>query len=245
MPQTANIQYFSAPGQPFEVILCENSTISYPLHNHVSVYTVGLVLQGAFFLGIGNSSSICRPGRAFVIPPYRPHFIKAHSPYSLLSLCIAKQEICQPPEFWQRLLADLNLSSAQQRQLLNCLNSLNRIDYQPAANPAIYQAQKQLEKCPENTLHIEELAQAAYLSKYHFIRCFKRAVGLTPHQFQIQNRIRKGQQLLRKSESITKVALLTGFYDQSHFNRHFTKILGLTPSRYQQACQTLPKKLRP
>lgn len=143
------------------------------------------------------------------------------------------------------MLADLNLSSAQQRQLLNCLNSLNRIDYQPAANPAIYQAQKQLEKCPENTLHIEELAQAAYLSKYHFIRCFKRAVGLTPHQFQIQNRIRKGQQLLRKSESITKVALLTGFYDQSHFNRHFTKILGLTPSRYQQACQTLPEKLRP
>ena len=77
MPQTANIQYFSAPGQPFEVILCENSTISYPLHNHVSVYTAGLVLQGAFFLGIGNSASICRPGRAFVIPPYRPHFIKA------------------------------------------------------------------------------------------------------------------------------------------------------------------------
>ena len=109
MPQTANIQYFSAPGQPFEVILCENSTISYPLHNHVSVYTAGLVLQGAFFLGIGTSASICRPGRAFVIPPYRPHFIKAHSPYSLLSLCIAKQEICQPPEFWQRLLADLNL----------------------------------------------------------------------------------------------------------------------------------------
>lgn len=49
MPQTANIQYLADPNQPFELIICENSTISYPLHNHISVYTVGLVLQGAFF----------------------------------------------------------------------------------------------------------------------------------------------------------------------------------------------------
>lgn len=37
------------------------------------------------------------------------------------------------------------------------------------------------------------MAQNAFLNKYHFIRSFKAEAGLTPHQFQIQNRIRKAQ----------------------------------------------------
>ena len=74
---------------------------------------------------------------------------------------------------------------------------------------------------------------------HHFIRNFKQETGLTPHQFQLQNRIRKAQHLLSGSDTITEVAMTTGFCDQSHFIKQFEKIVGLTPSDYKLACNTL------
>lgn len=243
MPKAANIQYFSTPGQPFEVIICQNSTISYPLHNHISVYTVGLVLQGSLLLGVGEQTSLCQAGSAFVLPPYQPHFIKAQAAYSLLTVCIDKQSLEQQPaptrQRLRQLLDNLKLTKAQKNRLLARLKPPQSDQAQPKGNLALRQAQKQLEKHPESSLSVAELAQAAYLSQYHFIRCFKRAVGLTPHQFQLQNRVRRGQQLLQEKNSIIKVALLTGFYDQSHFDKNFVKMLGLSPSRYRQACRPL------
>lgn len=98
-----------------------------------------------------------------------------------------------------------------------------------------------LESNPENELKLDALSQISCTSKYHFIRQFKKDIGLTPHQFQIQNRIRKAQHLLLQKHTITEVALVIGFYDQSHFNKCFKKIVGITPSEYLQAYVLLPK----
>ena len=68
-----------------------------------------------------------------------------------------------------------------------------------------------MELYPECKISIEEMARNAFTSKYHFIRSFKAEVGLTPHQFQLQNRIRKAQRLIHNTETITEVALTTGF----------------------------------
>lgn len=92
---------------------------------------------------------------------------------------------------------------------------------------------------PENVLLIEDMAQSIGVSPYHMIRQFKAACGLTPHQFQIQCRIRKAQELLEKEKSVTEVAYATGFCDQSHFDRCFHKIVRLTPSEYKQSVKHL------
>ena len=91
----------------------------------------------------------------------------------------------------------------------------------------------------QNKLNIEEMARMTSTSKYHFIRCFKKEIGLTPHQFQMQNRVRKAQKLLSQTDSMTKVAMDTGFCDQSHFIKQFEKIVGLTPSDYKRAFSIL------
>ena len=93
----------------------------------------------------------------------------------------------------------------------------------------------QLLQTPENPFSLEQMAKHICISPYHMIRQFKTAVGLTPHQFQIQSRIRKAQKLLKTNKSVTEVALETGFCDQSHFNRYFKKIVGLTPKEYKKA----------
>ena len=66
-------------------------------------------------------------------------------------------------------------------------------------------------------------------------------MGLTPHQFQLQNRIRKAQRLIHNAETMTEVALSTGFCDQSHFIKQFEKQVGLPPLTYKLSSQTIPK----
>ncbi len=88
---------------------------------------------------------------------------------------------------------------------------------------------------PENIYLIEEMAEDSQISPYHMIRKFKKAFGLTPHQFQIQCKVRKAQKLLETSKSIPEVAYEAGFCDQSHLDRCFQKIVGMTPSQYQDA----------
>ncbi|MDE6434488.1 MAG: AraC family transcriptional regulator [Lachnospiraceae bacterium] len=88
---------------------------------------------------------------------------------------------------------------------------------------------------PENVFLIEDMAKSIGISPYHMIRQFKAVCGLTPHQFQIQCRVRKAQFLLEEGKSVTEAAYATGFCDQSHFDRCFRKIVRLTPSEYKQA----------
>ncbi|MCM1179638.1 MAG: AraC family transcriptional regulator [Clostridium sp.] len=90
-------------------------------------------------------------------------------------------------------------------------------------------------KEPESAFLIEDMEKQIGISPYHMIRKFKAACGLTPHQFQIQCRVRKAQILLEEGKSVTEAAYATGFCDQSHFDRCFRKIVQLTPSAYKQA----------
>ena len=45
-----NIHYLYHAQTGIELIFCKNSTISYPLHNHVSVLTIGIILDGSVVL---------------------------------------------------------------------------------------------------------------------------------------------------------------------------------------------------
>ena len=86
-----------------ELIFCDNSAISYPLHNHVSVFTVGMVLEGSVLLRVGQSSKIYGKDQIFAILPYVPHSITAKENYSLLSLCIRKDILSRDGCSWEKI----------------------------------------------------------------------------------------------------------------------------------------------
>ena len=81
-----SIHYIYNSNMGIELIFCENSTISYPTHNHVSVLTIGIVLDGSIVLTANNNEKVYEKNQAFIICPYMPHSISAHSSYTLLSL---------------------------------------------------------------------------------------------------------------------------------------------------------------
>ena len=109
---------------------------------------------------------------------------------------------------------------------------------QEAGDPALLELKDTILDSPENMYLIEEMAQDSNISPYHLIRIFKKAFGLTPHQFQIQCKVRKAQKLLEEEKSICDVSYRAGFCDQSHLDRCFQKFVGLTPKEYKDAVET-------
>jgi AraC family transcriptional regulator len=85
----------------------------------------------------------------------------------------------------------------------------------------------------QRDISLTELAQAANVSPQHLVRLFKRATGFAPHQYLIHLRIQRAKELLmRGGMTISEIAALTGFADQSHLSRHFKRIVGCTPKAY-------------
>ena len=84
-------------------------------------------------------------------------------------------------------------------------------------------------------LKLDQLAAQVGLSKFHFDRLFKRAIGLSPSQYQIDLRMNEARRLLRETKkSILDVALDVGYTNPSHFAKLFRRENGLTPSKYRQ-----------
>lgn len=79
---------------------------------------------------------------------------------------------------------------------------------------------------------LDELAEAAGLSRYHMLRVFKRATGVSPHSYHLQLRVDAARRMLRQGRAIADVAMDTGFTDQSHFTNTFRQMLGATPGQY-------------
>lgn len=87
----------------------------------------------------------------------------------------------------------------------------------------------------DKDLRLEDLAQVANLSTFHFARVFKRATGISPYQFVRQRRIELACALLREdSLDLAELALACGFSNQSHFTAAFSRQLGVSPGRFRR-----------
>lgn len=83
--------------------------------------------------------------------------------------------------------------------------------------------------------NLAELAAQAGLSKFHFQRLFKSAVGVSPSRYHINLRMNEARRMLRETKmSVIDVALEVGYSDPSHFARLFRRETGLSPSDYRR-----------
>ena len=87
----------------------------------------------------------------------------------------------------------------------------------------------------ENPMTLEELAEVANFSKFHFSRIFQSIVGETPFQFILRIRLQKAASLIQsnKNEGITGIAYKCGFSDISVFSRNFKNYFSISASQYR------------
>jgi AraC family transcriptional regulator len=84
----------------------------------------------------------------------------------------------------------------------------------------------------ETDLTVSGIAQAVYMSPYHFARLFKASTGQSPYQYVVEARVRKAKDLLTTGKfTISEAAYHVGFADQSHLTRNFKRVFGLPPMR--------------
>jgi AraC-like DNA-binding protein len=90
-----------------------------------------------------------------------------------------------------------------------------------------------------NKVTLDELAATSGIPPFRLLRAFQQSVGLTPHAYQTQSRIRAAGRMLRSQFPLADIAVATGFADQAHLTRTFKAIMGMTPGQYRDAYRSV------
>ena len=89
----------------------------------------------------------------------------------------------------------------------------------------------------QESLKLDDIANAAYISRSELCRGFQRTLQMTPMEFLMQYRIRQSTVLLKNMDlRILDIAEMTGFSSPSHFGSYFRKYMGCTPREYRKGC---------
>lgn len=85
-------------------------------------------------------------------------------------------------------------------------------------------------------LHVGRLAEAAGLSRAHFVREFSAAVGIAPAEFVFIRRIALAERLLLATDgTVESIARAAGFSDGNYFAKAFRRVHGVAPNAYRAA----------
>ena len=97
------------------------------------------------------------------------------------------------------------------------------------------QVQEFIDANIERNIKIDELAEIACLSPYHFARTFKASTGRTPHQYVMEQKLGLAKELLAADHlRLVEIALRAGFANQAHFSRAFKQATGMTPGAFRR-----------
>jgi AraC-like DNA-binding protein len=95
-------------------------------------------------------------------------------------------------------------------------------------------ARRLMDECYQLPLDLEQVSREACLSRFHFLRLFRRAFNKTPHQYLIHRRIERAKELLSSSRlTVTEVCLEVGFESLGSFSSLFHKHVGHPPVAYR------------
>jgi len=104
----------------------------------------------------------------------------------------------------------------------------------PADERRAVEALRHIDAHAAEPVSLAALAERARLTRFHFLRSFRAAVGATPHQSVLAARLRRAAKLLLETRlPVTEVALEAGFGDLSNFIRTFRRATGRSPRAFR------------
>jgi AraC-like DNA-binding protein len=98
----------------------------------------------------------------------------------------------------------------------------------------------------DEPLTLDEAARRAHLSKFHFLRLFKRVYHDTPLRYLRRRRLEAARQLLTRSElPVTDICFRVGFESLGSFSALFRRLVGESPSGYRRRYVVVPRAIVP
>ena len=166
-------------------------------------------------------------------PVFRPG-IQEKSIRHILGLLTEELEAERP---LGRLYIDSLAHALATRYLMLDCGAPTRPDARVSALPPriLNRVREKIEANLDVNLSLDTLAVESGYSRAHFLRMFRTATGLTPHQYILDLRLRRAQDYLRqKHSSIIDVAVSCGFSSQSHMTSVFRQRLEMTPGEFRR-----------
>lgn len=88
-----------------------------------------------------------------------------------------------------------------------------------------------IDDCFLENLNLQHLQAESKMSKFAFIRLFKKTFGISPYQYILNKRLVYAMQELKSGKAIGDIASITGFADTPSFSKAFKQLFGFAPSK--------------
>jgi AraC-like DNA-binding protein/mannose-6-phosphate isomerase-like protein (cupin superfamily) len=229
-----------------------------PFHSHRRGQLV-YASSGIMIVTTRSASYTVPPQRAVWMPPGIEHQISAQSPVKLRTLYIDSRAAMGLPDevyvlqvtlFLRELIVaavaagrEIEPDSPQSRVIAVILD---QIPTQPIASlklplpsdPRLSRVTQALIDNPADSRDLDEFAKEVGASKRTLVRLFPSQTGMTFSEWRQQRRLSYALELLITGESVTAIALETGYDNTSAFIAMFRRCLGTTPMRYMKAIKS-------
>ncbi len=110
-------------------------------------------------------------------------------------------------------------------------------EHRPPGYTKLIRARDYVVRCNRRDLTLEEIAEHADLSASYLASLFRRYLGRSPIQYQIEIRLRSARRLLAEGRRVSDVAREVGFHSLHYFSRTFKRHGGLSPSQFAEMCR--------
>lgn len=234
---------------------------SFPVHIH-DQYVVGAVENGAEELNVNGTSHVVGEGDMITLNPGQAHSNRSlgndllqYRVFYLPPELVATYTGCCDLRFDAPSRTDVShvhrfvqlhrwfeLGTGDRLEQESALAEIIDIAFDAAVRPkgenrlpeAVRSARGYIDEHFREGFGLDDLAQAAGVSKFHLARSFTLAHGLSPFAYRTQRRIHEARCMLLAGAPLADIAADLGFSDQSHLTRQFQSIVGISPARYRE-----------
>lgn len=233
-------------------ILYAKGLCSLPLHSH-ECFCFGVVLDGEATFLIDDKRKELRKGMTYLIPSNVGVTIDTDAGtygYSYITICLKNElkdnlMIYQYDNFFPHddkadeimHICDRFIGGGSQRKFLEDVTELILDGAGEAANSdseddyekkLVTEASDYIKSHLLEKFDLDAAADSVHISKYHFIRLFKKYMGVTPNQYYIQAKLFLAKIELKGEHKESDVAADLGFSDQSYLCNTFKKHMGIS-----------------
>ena len=122
-------------------------------------------------------------------------------------------------------------------QLLNKLRSIEviKLSTKKEIFRRINEAKDFINENVNGRITIADMAKAASMSSFHFIRCFRSIFKTTPHRYQNALKMEKAKEMLMKGMPINKVSRSLHYPDVQTFTKQFRRFNNTSPGKFKSS----------